>query len=53
MLSFRSADALQLGAALVACEERPAGIGLVTLDTQLASAAAREGFTVLPKAKRG
>ena len=43
---LRAADALQLGAAIVAAEERPATLRLVTLDTRLADAAAREGFAV-------
>ena len=42
-----SADALQLAAALVASEERPAGVGFVTLDDLLAEAAAKEGFAIL------
>jgi predicted nucleic acid-binding protein len=46
---LRTSDALHLAAALVAVEERPQGFELVTLDERLAEAAAREGFTVLPK----
>ncbi len=45
---LRAADALQLGAALLAAEDRPQGVDLVTLDTRLADAARREGFAVLP-----
>ncbi len=43
----RAADALQLGAALVAAEENPAAIEFVTLDLRQAEAAEREGFHVL------
>jgi len=45
---LRAADALQLAAALVACDERPDVLALVTLDDHLAEAARREGFVVLP-----
>lgn len=45
---LRSADALQLAAALVACDERPRGETFVCLDERLRNAALREGFTVLP-----
>lgn len=41
---LRAADSLQLAAALVACEERPAGFAFLTGDTRLAEAAEREGF---------
>ena len=41
-------DALQLAAALIACEYDPLGLIFVTLDNALASAARAEGFTVLP-----
>jgi len=44
----RAADALQLGAALEWSEGQPAGRVLLTFDGRLASAAQREGFTVLP-----
>ncbi len=44
---LRAADALQLAAALVAVEERPAAIPFVTFDDRLAEAARREGFSVL------
>lgn len=44
--TLRGADALQLAAAIVAAEEEPATLGLVTLDQRLAAAAAREGFPV-------
>ena len=42
-----AADALQLGAALVACKEQPRGKGFVTADARLATAAAAEGFAAL------
>ena len=45
---LRAMDALQLAAALVACEYDPVGLIFVTLDNALASAASAEGFTVLP-----
>lgn len=45
-----AADALHLGAALLAVEERPHGIDFVTFDRRLAEAAEREGFEVLPGA---
>jgi predicted nucleic acid-binding protein len=44
---LRSADALQLGAALVAADGDPKSLELVTLDRRLAEAALREGFPVL------
>ena len=43
---LRAADALQLGAALIAAEGEPANLDLVTLDHNLADAAEREGFAV-------
>jgi len=42
-----AADALQIGAALVASEGRPEDLDLVTLDRQQARAAEREGFRIL------
>jgi predicted nucleic acid-binding protein len=42
-----AADALQLGAALVAADGDPQSLELVTLDRRLAEAARREGFPVL------
>jgi len=45
---LRAADALQLAAALLWAEHRPAGMGLVALHQKLRLAAAREGFEVLP-----
>jgi uncharacterized protein len=47
---LRAADALQLAAALVWCEEQPQGEGFATLDDRLAQAASAEGFTVQPSA---
>lgn len=44
---IRAADALQIGAALVAAEDDPATLEFVTLDQQQAAAAEREGFRVL------
>ena len=41
------ADALQLGAAIVAAEGEPASLEFATLDRRLADAAAREGFQIL------
>ncbi len=43
---LRAADALQLGAAVVASENEPSTLALVTLDERLARAAEREGFPV-------
>lgn len=47
--SLRAADAVQLAAALVACEGTPANLSFVCLDTRLREAALREGFTVIPE----
>ena len=47
--SLRAADALQLAAALVWAEERPAGRFFVCLDERLRDAARRDGFSVLPE----
>jgi predicted nucleic acid-binding protein len=44
---IRAADALQIGAALVAAAGDPETLELVTLDRRLAEAAEREGFPVL------
>jgi hypothetical protein len=41
------ADAMQLGAALVASGDRPETLAFVTLDTQLARCAQLEGFRVI------
>jgi predicted nucleic acid-binding protein len=45
---IRAGDALQLAAALIACEERPELLPFVCLDDHLRDAARREGFSVLP-----
>ncbi len=50
---LRAADALQLAAAFVAAEHRPASLEMVTLDDRLGSAARKEGFTVLQMTYRG
>jgi predicted nucleic acid-binding protein len=47
---LRAADAMQLGAALVAVTDRSAGHAFVCTDVRLREAAAREGFLVLPEA---
>jgi predicted nucleic acid-binding protein len=44
---LRASDALQLGAAIVASEDQPASLPLVTLDDRLGQAAEREGFRVV------
>ena len=44
---IRAADALQLGAALVAANDDPAALDFVTFDQSQAVAAEREGFRVL------
>ena len=46
--SLRAADALQLAAALVWCNEAPQGEAFVCLDERLADAARREGFAIRP-----
>ncbi len=43
----RAADALQIGAAMVAAEGDPSSLDFVTLDGRQAEAAEREGFRVL------
>lgn len=48
---LRSADALQLAAALVASEDHPETLPFVSLDERLAVAADREGFPVVPSAE--
>ena len=45
---LRTADALQLAAALLWCRQIPAGQDFVTFDQRLRDASYREGFTVLP-----
>jgi len=44
--ALRSADALQLAAAIIASNFEPAALTVVSLDTRLADAAEREGFSV-------
>jgi len=44
---LRAADALQLAAAFLASERRPATLPVVTLDDRLSAAAAREGFPLV------
>ena len=44
---LRAGDALQLAAALIAAEDHPRTLPLLTLDDQVALAAEREGFPVL------
>ncbi len=43
---LRAADALQLAAALEACEHQPRGYVFITADRRLADAAKKTGFTV-------
>jgi len=43
---LRAADALQLAAALEACEHQPKGFVFITADRRLADAAKETGFTV-------
>ena len=45
---LRAADALQLAAALVFCDERTESLPFVCLDDRLADAARKERFPVLP-----
>jgi uncharacterized protein len=45
---LRAADALQLAAALIWCEEQPHGEVFVSLDVRLRDAAHREGFDIRP-----
>ncbi len=47
---LRTADALQLAAALQWCQGLTTGQDVVTFDRQLRDASYREGFTVLPEA---
>lgn len=48
--AIRSADALQLAAALTWTKDQPQGRAFVCLDERLRDAAAREGFDLLPLA---
>ena len=43
---LRAPDALQLAAAIAAAEDHPEALPFLTLDDQLAEAAAREGFSL-------
>jgi hypothetical protein len=45
---LRAADAVQLSAALILCDEQPGALPFVCLDDRLREAALREGFRVLP-----
>ena len=42
-----AADALQLAAAFIAAERRPASLEVVTLDDRLSAAARKEGFVLI------
>lgn len=53
MHPLRAADALQLAAALVWCDDTPAGESFVCLDDRLREAARGEGFDILPVASLG
>jgi predicted nucleic acid-binding protein len=44
---LRAADSLQLAAAFVAAERRPASLEVVTLDDRLAVVARKEGFVLI------
>lgn len=44
---LRAADALQLAAAFVAAERRPASLAVITLDDRLAVAMRKEGFALV------
>jgi hypothetical protein len=46
---LRAADALQLGAALMWCEEQSHGEAFACLDDRLREAARREGFSLVPE----
>ena len=45
---LRAADALQLAAALIWCEDQPQSETFVSLDDRLRAAATKEGFAVAP-----
>ena len=45
---LRAADAMQLAAALIWCEEQPHNETFVSLDDRLSAAARKEGFEVAP-----
>jgi len=44
---LRAADALQLAAAFIAAERRPASLQVITLDERLADVDRREGFALV------
>jgi predicted nucleic acid-binding protein len=44
---LRAADSLQLAAAFLAAERRPASLEVITLDDRLAAAARKEGFGLI------
>lgn len=46
--ALRTADALQLAAALHWCQQQPLNRHLVSFDSRLRDAAYKEGFTILP-----
>lgn len=46
--ALRAGDAIQLAAALVACDGTPSRLPFVCLDDRLRAAAEKEGFEVLP-----
>ncbi len=45
---LRAADACQIGAALVACQEKPERLPLMCFDQRLKAAALKEGFVLNP-----
>lgn len=47
---LRAADSLQLAAAFLAAERRPASLEVITLDDRLAAAARKEGFVLVDTA---
>ena len=47
---LRAADSLQLAAAFVAAERRPASLEIITLDDRLSTAARKEGFVLVDTA---
>ena len=50
---LRAADALQLAAAFLAAERRPASLAIITLDDRLGAAARKEGFAAIDVAVTG
>jgi predicted nucleic acid-binding protein len=47
---LRAADSLQLAAAFVVAERRPASLEIITLDDRLSTAARKEGFVLVDTA---